>query len=171
MFSTRCPYCGKYNKNNFTFKKCSNYRDIVCNECGSKYKVSFYVQDTVYTYDEELKKVLPQDKIEIIKNVIGKYLNYKGKGGYENSRTILISSEIKEYMSSSDNAIVISLTGKAEYYGNEFRIVRFYVTYNNVRAEVTSEFTWNQRSWFVGETLEEKVDNYIQQALIKWETI
>ena len=31
-------------------------KDVVCKKCGLKYQVSFYVQDSVYTYDEELKK-------------------------------------------------------------------------------------------------------------------
>lgn len=171
MISTRCPYCGEYNNNNFTFKISSNYRDIVCKKCELKYKVDFSVQDSVYTYEEELKKVLPQDEIDIIKKVITKYLGHSGKGGYENSRKIKINSEFAERISNYDNALVISLAGTAEYYGEEYRTVRFYITPDNVRAEVTSLSTWAQRSWFNGKTLEEKVDNYIQQALVKWETI
>lgn len=45
---------------------------------------------------EELKKVIPKDKIEMVKNICSKYLNYRGKGGYENSRDITINSDIEE---------------------------------------------------------------------------
>ena len=171
MISTRCPYCDNRNNNNFTFKKYSNTRDIICSKCGLNYKASFTVYDTIYTYEEELKKVLPQDKIDTVKRVITKYLGYSGKGGYENSENITLNREFNERISNYDNALVISLKGTATYYSDEYRTVRFYITHDSVRAEVTSEYTWAQKYWFVGETLEEKVDNYIQQALVKWKTI
>jgi transcription elongation factor Elf1 len=171
MIKTKCPYCGEYNSNNFTFKISSNKRDVICKKCSLIYKVSFRVEDSVYTYEEELKKVLPQEKIDTIKNVISKYFNYQGKGGYQNSRTITLSSDLAEYISNSDNALVISFMGRATYYGNEYRKVRFYVTANDVWAEVTSMYNWRQSHWFKGETLDEQVDSYIQHALVKWETI
>ena len=171
MISTKCPYCDNRNNNNFTFKKYSNTRDIICSKCGLKYKTSFTISDTIYTYEEELKKVLPQDKIDVVKKVISKYLDYRGKGGYENTRNITLDREFKEHISNYDNALVISLHGEATYYSSEYRTVRFYITHDSVRAEVTSAYTWAQRYWFVGETLEEKVDNYIQQALVKWKII
>ena len=82
MIRTKCPYCGNYDENDFTFKETSSSQDIICKKCGLKYKANFYVQDTIYTYEEEQKK--PQDKIDTIKKVISKYFNYSGKGGYEN---------------------------------------------------------------------------------------
>ena len=110
-------------------------------------------------------------KFIISSNVISKYLDYSGKGGYDNSENIVLSNEFKEHISNYDKALVISLRGTATYYSNEYRVVRFYITHDNVRPEVTSQFTWQQKYWFVGETLEEKVDNYIQQALVKWKII
>lgn len=171
MIRTRCPYCGNYDDNNFVFKKSSSQRDVVCSKCSLKYQVSFYVQDNVYTYDDELKKVLPQDKIDTIKKVISKYLNYQGKGGYESSQTITLDKEFEERISSHDKALIISFSGKSHYYKNEYRTVRFYITYDSVSPEVTSQYTWRQKYWFRGNTLEEQVDNYIKEALVKWETI
>ena len=171
MIRTICPYCGNYDKNDFTFNETSTKKDVVCKKCGLKYQVSFYVQDSVYTYDEELKKVLPQDKIDTIKKVISKYLNYQGKGGYESSRIIMLDKEFEEHISSYDKALIISFSGKARYYENEYRTVRFYITYDSVIPEVTSQYTWTQKYWFKGNTLEEQVDNYIKEALVKWQTI
>lgn len=171
MIRTRCPYCGNYDENNFVFNETSSKRDVVCSKCSLKYQVSFYVQDIVYTYDDELKKVLPQDKIDIIKKVISKYFGYSGKGGYENSRHITLDKELSESISNYDNALIITFSGKARYFQSEYRTVRFYITHNDVRPEITSQYTWEQNYWFKGETLEEKVDNYIKEALVKWETI
>ena len=171
MIPTICPYCNNRNNNDFTFKVSSNYRDVVCNKCGLKYKVTFYVQDTVYTIEDELKKVLPQDKIDTIKKVVSKYLNYCGKGGYENRRNIKLAKNFNEHISNYDNALVISLQGEGTHYGTEYRTVRFYITHDAVRPEVVAQYTWRQKYWFRGENLEECVDNYVQKALVKWKTI
>ena len=40
--------------------------------------------------------LIPKDKVEMVKNICSKYLKYRGKGGYENSRDITINSDIGE---------------------------------------------------------------------------
>jgi transcription elongation factor Elf1 len=171
MFYTNCPYCNNYNKHNFTFRYVSNSRDITCEKCGLTYNADFRVQSQTSSYDEELKKVLRQDFIDTVKKVITKYLGYEGKGGYENTRNITLDNKWEERISNYDNALVISFSGRARYYGTDYRTVRFFITYDSIWPQVTSEYKWVQSHWFVGATLEEKVDNYIQKCLIKWETI
>lgn len=172
MINSKCPYCGEYNNNNFKITKhYSNSRNVACHKCNGKYNIGVSLMVDETSVKGELEKVLPQDKIETIRNVIKKYLGYQGMGGYENRSKITIDKEYYEGIDYSDNCYSFTLHAKENRYGDEFRYVWFEVTHNDVRFGVHSHFDWKQRSWFHGDTLEEKVTNYIENALVKFKTI
>ncbi len=172
-FSLTCPYCNNYFSEDFRIcKQYGNYRDAICDKCGGKFQVAIHIDMKSISYEEELAKVLPQDVIQMVRNICDKYINYTGKGGYEKSRTIIISEKIEESIRPYDNCYHIALSGKAKYYDFEYRTVFFDIFPDgHIDYCVGSMNVYHQRYWWKGETLEEKVDNYIQQALVKWETI
>ena len=174
-FSIKCPYCDKYSEYNFKIcKQYSNYRKVKCDKCNLQFEINAYCEVSCSADSEELKKVIPKDKIEMVKNICSKYLEYSGKGGYENSQDITINSVIEESIINWDNenCYCISLGGTATYYGIECRSVNFYIyPSGKIEQECTSAYNWKQNCWFKGNTIEEKIDNYIQNVLIKWKTI
>ena len=118
-FRIECPYCNEYNEYNFKIcKQYSNYRKVKCDKCNLEFEISVYCEVSCRAYSEELKKVRPKDKIEMVKNICSKYLKYSGKGGYENSRNITINSVIEERIINwnNENCYCISLGGIATYY-------------------------------------------------------
>lgn len=172
-FRLHCPYCDNYFSKDFRIcKQYGNYRDVICDNCGGKFQASIYVEIKSTSYEDELEKVLPQDIIKIVRDVCSKYLNYTGKGGYENSRTITINDKIEEMIRPYDNCYHITLGGKAKYYENEYRTVFFDIFPDgHIDYRVGAMYVWHQKYWWQGNTIEEKINNYIQHALIKWETI
>lgn len=174
-FRIKCPYCDEYNEYNFKIcKQYSNYRKVKCDKCNLQFEISVNCKISCSADSEELKKVIPKDKVEMVKNICSKYLKYSGKGGYENSRDIKINSNIEEKIINwnNENCYCISLGGRANYYESEFRSVCFYIyPSGKIEQECMSTYNWKQNYWFKGDTIEEKIDNYIQNVLIKWKTI
>lgn len=174
-FRINCPYCYEYNEYNFKIcKEYSNVRKVKCNKCNLQFEVNIYCQVSCIANREELKKVIPKDKIEMVKNICSKYLNYNGQGGYDNIRRITINSNIEERIinSNDENCYCISLSGKARYYSDEYRTVAFYIYPDGkILQECYSLYRHTLNCWFVGNTIEEKIENYIQKVLIKWKTI
>lgn len=173
MIRSRCPYCESYNENNFRITKdYSNKRSVICPKCEAKYNISISTNVREESIKGELEKVIPKDVIDMVINTVTKFLDWTGPGGYEKSRTIKVDSKYRSYYSYNSNAYVISLSASATYYSSKYRTVTFYIKPGGkIEHEVRSEFTWRENSCFKGETLDEKVFNYIDLLLVKWVTI
>lgn len=172
MITSSCPYCNEYNKSSFKVSNDSEIKKVKCSKCNNNYNVDIHLNKNSISDVRVLESIIPKNVIEMVESEIKAITGYKGKGGYENSRHIEIESLYEKEYSSHHNAFVITIYGKATYYQPEFRYVEFRINYNgDIDYKVYSEYSWRQSSWFVGETLQEKVRNYLNNALVKWEII
>lgn len=172
-FNLQCPYCNNYFHKSFRIcKQYDNCRNVICDKCGGKFKAILNISIETTSYEDELVRVLPQDVIQIVRDICTKYINYTGKGGYENTRTITINDVVREIIDTTNNCYTIMLGGRAKFYESEYRTIFFNIFPDgHIDYYVSSIHIWKQKYWWHGETIEERIENYIQHTLIKWETI
>lgn len=165
---TTCHYCGKYTNYEIPFiEETSGLYEFECEYCHRKFKIRTFVSREFVPIVEETKETINFQMVNEIKEVLNQFI---GKVNSKLSRyhnTVVIDNKIYEKM--NDDGYEISLYAKTY---DEKRSVTFIVLpLNEVKYCVTSLDTWKQKCWWKGETLKERVNNYVTQSLLNWEVI
>lgn len=168
MFRIKCPYCKNYDEVQLSLEKEYTGLDVSCSSCNKNYQISCHVTIVEHGDKEELINAIPKELVNAIHAVCFKYT---GKTIKQGDAIVVFNDSATENI--EGNEIMITLSAKHTLFGNrEYRTVKFFVDVNGrVNPRIRSEFEWIEKRHFKGDTLEDKVDNYISELLVNWHII
>lgn len=170
MINSNCPYCKSPNKSDITItKNFTSNVEVTCSNCEYKYNIDVSLNVIPFCLVEELEKIIPKDTIKEVVEAIKKYLGGISHGGYYKNINVTIDKKIDETFNVYDGQYDITIYAKGASYIDDYRRITFSVLPSGEVKYNVNNYT--QKFWFIGETLEERVSNYIKKAFVEWELI